>query len=128
MYFAFAILCLLLLLFNLEPVPGRPADDHYVMIWTYNDYRLIHILPGNWYVLIDQDILYLYFKTNSLETYIPAIRLDSQRETEIFHYQYLLEWIKQSPVVRAYPKHLKSVTDILNHVTSSLDLPSGKQP
>lgn len=128
MYFAFAILCLLLLLFNLEPVPGRPADHHYVTIWTHNEFRLVHILPSDWYVLIDQSVLYLYFKTDSLDTYIPAIRLDTQREQEILHYRYLLDWMRESPVVIAYPKNLKSVTDILNHVTTSLTPPAGKQP
>lgn len=128
MYLAFAILCLLLLLFNLEPVPGRPADNHYVMIWTFKEYRLVKIMPSNWYVLVDEDVLYMYLNTDSLDTYIPAIRLDSQHEVQILHYQYLLEWIKDSPVVMAYPKSLKDVADILNHITSSLKSPVGKQP
>ncbi|GBO12063.1 hypothetical protein AVEN_37913-1 [Araneus ventricosus] len=128
MYLAFAILCLLLLLFNLEPVPGRPADNHYVMNWTFKEYRLVKIMPSNWYVLVDEDVLYMYLNTDSLDTYIPAIRLDSHHEVQILHYQYLLEWIKDSPVVMAYPKSLKDMADILNHITSSLKSPVGKQP
>lgn len=116
MYLLFVILCLLLLLFNLEPVRGRPSHNHYSLIWTWNEYILLRILPQNWYVLIDKDILYLYMNTESIDTYIPAIQINTRRIHSILHYRYLLEWIHERPLVQAYPPHMKDVLDILNYM------------
>lgn len=116
MYWIFVILGLLLLWFNLEPIPGRPSHNHYVIIWTWHDFRLIRIIPQDWYVLIDKDVLYLYMDADSLDTYIRAIRLDTHREHHILHYRYLLDWIKQPPTIRSYPPSTNHVIDILNYV------------
>lgn len=120
MYWIFLMLGLLLLLFNLEPIPGRPSNNHYVLIWVWQDFRLIRIIPQDWYVLVDGDHLYLYTDVDSLDTYISAIRLDTYREHQIFHYRYLLDWIREQPVVKPYPSHLQDVVAILNHITSTL--------
>lgn len=120
MYFFFVILVLLLLLFNLNPIPGKPYHNHFVLIWTWKKFQLIQILPQNWYVLVDHGILYSYEPTEALDTYIPAIRLDTHRRHDIFHYRYLLDWIKEAPIAKAYSPHLKDLVDILNQVTASL--------
>ncbi|GFQ76128.1 uncharacterized protein TNCT_244101 [Trichonephila clavata] len=120
MYLIFTILCLLLLLFNLEPIPGRPTHKHYAMIWMWKDFRVVRILPSDWYVLVDNQLVYLYVQTNSLDTYIPAIRLDTQREHYLLHYNYLLDWIKEPAIIVPYPTHIKNVIEILNHLTKSL--------
>lgn len=116
MYFLFAIFSLLLLLFNLDPVQG----SHNALIYTWQEFRLVRIFPQNWYVLVDKDVLYSYESTESVETYIPAVRLDTHRKHDIFHYNYLLDWVKEAPVVISYPSHLNNLIDILNHITSSL--------
>ncbi|KAG8172721.1 hypothetical protein JTE90_003910 [Oedothorax gibbosus] len=120
MYWIFLILGLLLLLFKLEPIPGRPSHNHYALIWEWKQYQLIRIMPQDWYVLVDARVLFLYTDMNSLDTYITAVRLDTHREYKIFHYRYLMDWIKQPPVIKSYPSNLQDVVVILNHVTSSL--------
>lgn len=120
MYFIFIILVLLLLLFNLDPIPGRPHHNHFALIWIWQEFKLIQIFPQNWYVLVDKDILYSYEPTDSLDTYISAIRLDTHRKHEIFHFRYLLDWIKEAPVAKAYSPQQTNLVDILNEITSSL--------
>lgn len=120
MYWIFVILGLLLLLFNLEPIPGRPSHNHYVLVWVWNNFHLIRIVPQDWYVLVDAGVVYQYTDMDSVDTYIAAVRLDTHREHHIFHYRYLLDWIKQPPVVKPYPPDLQDVVAILNHVTSTL--------
>ena len=72
------------------------------------------------YVLVDAGVVYQYTDMDSVDTYIAAVRLDTHREHHIFHYRYLLDWIKQPPVVKPYPPDLQDVVAILNHVTSTL--------
>lgn len=120
MYLFFAMLSLLFLLFNLDPIPGKPAHNHFVLIWTWQDYRLLRIFPHGWYVLVDKDIVYTYDTTESLETYVPAIRMDTYRKHDILHYNYLLDWIQETPVLKKYPPEKRNIMDILNHITKSL--------
>lgn len=119
MYFLFTILCLLLLLFHLDPIPGRPHHNHYALVYSWNEFRVVRIFPQNWYVLIDKNGVFSYEPTESLETYIPAIRLDNHRKYDIFHYRYLLDWMKEAPVVISYPLEKKNLVDILNYITST---------
>lgn len=116
MYWFFAIVCVLLLAFHLEPVLGRPSHNHYAMIWTWNTFRLLHVLPSDVYVLVDGTTCYLYLETESTtDTYIPAIHLEKKRTFDILHYRYLLDWIKDPPVIKAYSPDLASnIIDILN--------------
>ena len=120
MYLLFGILCLIFLAFNLEFVPGRPWHGHYVLIWKWNEFTLIRIFPLDVFVLIDKDLLYRYWKTSSKNTYIPAIRLDTHVQKDILHYRYLLEWIKEPPIVKSYPPNLSNEIEILNHVSQTL--------
>lgn len=122
MYWIFAMVCLLLLAFNLEPVTGRPAHGYYVLIWSLNDtLTLVHIVRKDWYVLVDDQTCYLYVETDSTDTYIPAIRLDNKRTYNIIHYRYVLDWVSDPPVLKTYPQNdaLQAV-EILNHVTAQL--------
>lgn len=123
MYIFFTILCLLLLAFNLDWIPGRPWDNHYVVIWTWNKFRLIRIMPQDSFALVDDQAIYLYLdNVNNQNTYIPAIQFNTGLRKQIIHYQYLLDWMEDPPVVKPYPKDLKEETDILNHVTKNLDI------
>lgn len=108
------------LAFNLEIVPGRPRHGHYVVIWRWNEFTLIRILPRDAFVLVDENLIYRYMPTTSRDTYIPAVRLDTHVRTEILHYRYLLDWIKRAPVVKAYPPDLSNEVEILNHVSENL--------
>lgn len=75
-------------------------------------------MPQNWYVLIDDETPYLYTNdSDSNETYLTAVRLDTKREYRILHYQFVLEWIQEQAVVRSYDPALSNVIDILNHLT-----------
>jgi hypothetical protein len=120
MYWFFIILSLALFIFNL--VPYRPSHNHYVLIWSLNDIRLVHILPNDSYVLIDDDAFYLYVqKKHSMDTYVPAIRLDTHRTYDVLHYRYLLDYMKSLPVVVEYdPSYSQDVIQILNQVTKTL--------
>lgn len=121
MYVFFCILCLMFLAFNLEVIPGRPLHGHYVLIWKWNEFTLIRILPQDVFVLVDKDLLYRYCSTTSKNTYIPAIRLDTRVQKNILHYRYLLDWIKKPPVLKSYPLVLKNEIEILNHVSQNLE-------
>lgn len=120
MYLFFGILCMMLLAFNLELIPGRPWHGHYVLIWKWNEFTLVRIFPQNTYFLVDKDLIYRYEITSSKNTYIPAICLNTKVEREILHYRYLLEWIKEPPVLKSYPPDLSDQVEILNHVSKSL--------
>lgn len=108
------------LAFNLELIPGRPWHGHYILLWKWNEFTLIRILPQDFFVLVDKDLLYRYLNTTSKDTYIPAIRLDTQLQKDILHYRYLLDWIKEPPVVKPYPPKLTNDIEILNYVTQTL--------
>ena len=120
MYVFFCILCLMFLAFNLEFIPGRPWHGHYVLLWKWNEFTLIRILPRDVFVLVDKDLIYRYWTTMSKNTYIPAIRLDTQVEISILHYRYLLDWIKEPPVLKSYPPELSNEIEILNYVSRTL--------
>lgn len=120
MYLFFTILVLFLLLFNLDPMPGRPGHGHYALIWVWQEFQLIRILPQNWYVLLDKDILYSYDAIDSSDTYIPALRMDTHRVHEILHFKYLLDWIKEPPKVIPYPPEKTELIKILNYLTSNV--------
>lgn len=111
---------MLFLAFNLEFVPGRPWHGHYVLIWKWNEFTLVRIFPQDVFVLIDKDLMYRYWMTSSKETYIPAIRLDTGVQNEILHYRYLLDWIKEPPIVKSYPRNVSNEIEILNHVSRNL--------
>lgn len=123
MYILFTILCLLLLAFNLDWIPGRPWDNHYVVIWTWGSFHLIRILPQDAFVLVDGQAVYLYLDTiQNQNTYIPAIQFNTGLKKHIIHYQYLLDWIQEPPIVMPYPKELMEEIDILNHVRKQLQV------
>lgn len=110
-----------MLAFNLEPVLGRPSHNHYAFIWVRDTIRLLHILPSDVYVLVDGATCFLYLKTESTETYIPAIQLDKKQQRDIFHYRFVLDWIENPPIVKAYSPALASnIVDILNELNKSL--------
>lgn len=119
MYWFFSIVCLLFLAFNLEVIPGRPWHGRYTLIWKWNEYTLIRIFPQNIFVLVDGRIMYRYLGTLR-DTYIPAIRLDTHMQKEILHYSYLMDWIQEPPIVKAYPPNLRNEIEILNYVTQKL--------
>lgn len=77
-------------------------------------------MPQDWYVLVDGKTLYLYMDTESMDTYIQAIRLDSRHEYNILHYRYVLDWVKQPPSIRVYPPTTHNVIEILNYIRASL--------
>lgn len=106
-------------MFDLESFPGRPSHNHYAIIWSWKQLLLIRIMPQNWYVLVDDDILYLYTDIESFDTYTTAVRLDNKREHHILHYRYLLEWIKVPPLVQAYTPNKDNIIDILNEINST---------
>lgn len=116
MYWMFIIISLLLLGFNLEWVLGRPYDNRYVLIWQWNQFRLIRIMPKNSFILVDGDKVYKYFRRNNRKTYIPAIQMDNGMKVDILHHKYLLDWVINPPVLRKYPPHLKTDMEILNFV------------
>lgn len=116
MYWFFAMICLLLLAFQLEPVLGRPSHHHYVLIWTWNTFKLLHILPVDVYVLVDGKACYQYLNTLSTETYIPTVHLSTRKQFDMLHYRYLLDWIQDPPIVQAYSPSLSGVVPILNEV------------
>lgn len=120
MYWFFSILCFLFLAFNLEVASGRPWHSHYALIWKWKNFILIRIFPKNIYVLIDHSIIYRYMEA-STETYISAVRMDTQMITEILNYRYFLDWIRESPFVKSYPSKLSNEIDILNHLTQTLN-------
>lgn len=120
MYLFFGILCLMLLAINLEPVPGRPWHGHYVLMWKWNEFTLIRIFPQDVFVLVDKDLIYRYETTSSKNTYIPAVCINTKVERDILHYRYLLEWIKEPPVVKAYPPDLSDDVGILNYMSKIL--------
>lgn len=62
---------------------------------------------------------YLYNKS-SHDTYILSIQLDNHIQRDILHYKYLLNWIKEAPVLKAYPPDLKNDVDIMNYVAGKL--------
>lgn len=114
------MLCILLLAFNLEVIPGRPWHGYYALIWKWNENILIRILPQNVFVLVDGNVVYRYVG-NSKDTYSPAIRLDTYMKKEILHYRYLLEWIQEPPIVKPYSSNLSNEIDILNYLTKALN-------
>lgn len=120
MYWVFSILCFLFLAFNLEVVPGRPWHSHYALIWKWKQFILIRIFPKNIYVLVDQNVIYRYTEA-SKETYVPAVRIDKQTVNEILNYRYLLDWIRERPVVKPYPSHLSDEIEILNYLSQTLN-------
>lgn len=105
--------------FNLEVISGRPWHGYYTLIWKWNEYKLIRILPQNIFVLIDGNTLYRYIDT-SKDTYIPAVQLDTFVQREILHYIYLMDWIQDPPIVKPYPSNLSNEIEILNYVTQNL--------
>lgn len=120
MYWFFGILCFLFLAFNLEAVPGRPWHGYYALIWKWNDYVLIRILPRNVFVLVDGNAVYRYMGT-SKDTYLSAVRLDTYMVRDILNYRYLLEWIREPPIAKSYPSKLSNEIEILNHLAKTLN-------
>lgn len=121
MYWFFSILCFLLLAFNLDWIPGRPWDNHYAAIWTWERFRLVRIMPQDTFVLVDDKAVYVYLDTDhNQSTYIAAVQFNTGLRAEILHYRYLLDWIQDPPVVRPYPKELTDETQILNHLSKKL--------
>lgn len=119
----FLVLSILLLLaFNVDWIPGRPWNHHYVLIWTSGFFHLLKIMPQEAYVLVDGKALYRYMDTvHNEETYIPAIHLGQGVRQKIFHYQHLEKWhLDHPPIVQPYPKKLKTEVEILNYVSSNL--------
>ena len=114
----FSILCLLFLAFNFEVVPGRPWHNFYALLWKWKDFVLIHIFPRNIYVLVNHQKIYRYINS-SVDTYVDAVRLDNQIKCEILNYRYLLDWIKEPPVVKVYPSKLLNEIEILNYLRSN---------
>lgn len=111
------ILSIFLLLYNVQPF-GHVK--HYALIWSWNNMRLLRILPTDEFVLVDGDSCFLYENSEESrdETYVPAIRLDNHRRYSIWHYRYLLEWIETPPLV--VPYSAKGLINILNEVSTSL--------
>lgn len=120
MYWFFIIVSLLLLAFNLDYVLGRPWNNHYVLIWQWKHFRVLRIMPRNVVILIDGHKIYRYFNNKSKETYIRAIQMDNRLEVDILHYKYLLDWVINPPVLKAYPTNLKTDVEILNYVNQKL--------
>lgn len=114
------MLCILFLAFNLEVVPGRPWHGHYALIWKWNEYVLVRILPQNVFVLVDENVLYRYTGA-SKDTYVSAIRLDTYTKKKILNYRYLLEWIQEPPIAKSYPSKLSNEIEILNYLTKTLN-------
>lgn len=119
MYWFFTILCFLFLAFNLEAVPGRPWHHHYALIWTWKKVVLIRIFPMNVYVLVDKNIIYRYMEASE-KTYVSAVQLDTYALVKILNYRYLLDWILEPPITKAYDSKLSSEVEILNHLTENL--------
>lgn len=104
--------------FNLEAVPGRPwRSPHYALIWHWQDFILIRLFPSNARVLVDKGVLYRYLNAGGDSTYVRAVRLDTHLVTSILNDRYLLDWMPRPPVVRRYPGHLSTETEILNHLS-----------
>lgn len=120
MYLFFTIICLMFLAFNLNFLPGRPWHSRYVLLWKWGEYTLVRIFPQGIFVLVDHDMIYRYLNTNSHDTYIEAVRMDTQTRIDILHYQYLLDWIKEPPMVKPYPSELIDEIDILNWISQNL--------
>ena len=118
MYLFFSILCFLFLAFNFEVVPGRPWHNHYALFWKWKEYLLIRIFPKNVFVLVHHDKMYRYIHA-SLETYVSAVQLDNRMSYEILNYRYILDWIKEPPVVKSYPSKLSTEVDILNYLRTA---------
>lgn len=57
----------------------------------------------------------------SKETYVSAVRMDTQMINEILNYRYLLDWIRERPVVKLYPSHISNEIEILNHLSQTLN-------
>lgn len=119
MYWFFGILCILFLAFNLEVIPGRPWRNYYALIWKWRHFTLIRVFPINVYVLVDKSIVYRYMEA-STDTYIKAVRLDTHMMSKILNYRYLLDWILEPPVVKAYPSKLSNEIEILNYLSESV--------
>lgn len=100
---------------------GRPWHGHYVLLWKWKNLVLIHILPSDAFVLVENGFLFRYINTTSKNTYIPAIRIDNQTQKDILHYRYILDWIKKPPVVKVYPPILKNEIEILNHLSKTFE-------
>lgn len=119
MYWIFIILCLLLLFFNLEPLK-IPFHNKFVLIWIVSHFYVVRIFPHDIYILIDENVCYLYQKVSSEDTYVSAVQLDTNYQHKVLNYKYLLEWMNQLPQVFTYPSHLINVIDILNFIRQKI--------
>lgn len=105
--------------FSLEVVPGRPWHQRYALLWKWKDLTLIRLFPMNVHVLVDKSVVYRYVEASDA-TYLSAVQMDTHRVTKILNYRYLLDWMRDPPIVRAYPAELSNETDILNHLSRTV--------
>lgn len=120
MNWIFILACLLLLVFNLEPI-RIPFRNKFVLIWSISDFCIVQVFPHDVYVLIEGGVCYVYQRPTSDETYVSAIRLDTEHQHNVLNYKYLFEWIEKIPRVVSYSSGLTDIVDILNHVRSKIE-------
>lgn len=118
MYLLFGMLCLLLLAFDLHPLP-LDAPLRRAHVWKRKELALVRILPQDAYVLIDGSVPYRYVQ-DSKDTYVSAVRLDTHEGAEILNHRYVLDWIAEPPFVLSYPSGLGNDVDVLNYLSRSL--------
>lgn len=100
----------------------EPFPKFTVLVWTWDDLRLLRIFPSGRYVLVDGDALFMYTEEATVrdDTYVTAVRLDNRVTFEVLHYRYLLDWNTAPPAALSYPKELsEDPVGILNHVASA---------
>lgn len=105
----------------MEWIIGRPWNNHYVLVWQWQQFQIVQIMPKNVFVLIDGDKMYRYLRNkNNRNTYIPAIQMDKGIQIEILNYKYVLDWVRYPPILKSYPNNLKTDVEILNHVRQTI--------
>lgn len=113
------VLGLLLLLYR--PRLSKFFDGD-ALVWSMPGQHLIRLrFRDEKTVLVDDRVCYLYVEPVPRdETYVPAIRLDTEMVYDVLHYRYVLEWMESPPRIVRVPNECETLVDVLNALLQAL--------